>query len=802
MIAGVPAPLIALGGLLGGGEATTLALVAAGLLLLVVALVGMLLLDRRERRQEVRAIVQTVEDLRSGHPPHRIPVGERSPLGLVSDAVQRLGQDLTLRRREVEETGQRLDAVMHAVHDIAVVSTDREGDIQTFSPGAAELFGWSESDLAARPVEILFGEAWKEFLPRLAPRSLPDEGIDVRTPMVKREGEVFDALVEVRSLRGRGGEPAGFMIVVRDVSAQARRERELRASEARYRGLLEGLEVGVLVLRHSRVLYANPALAALCGSAPDELRDAPWRDYLDARDVLLVQDRLTALEDDGGEPLELELTLDPPGAAARPRVRLRAQAIEDDDGRAVLCTVEDRTVERRLWSELRHNESRLDSVLEASPDGVLVLARTPEGGVVHLTNRAFLTRFGLGEREVLGASEGHLLRLLRQRGEGAEDVATLLAAANGERRSETVRLGGAQPTDLEVTVEDLRDRRGTVLGRVAVFRDLTRQRASERELETRGEELRRRKAALEQAYQELSGLNQELELRGKKQQQLNEELRALDRMKSDLLGNVTHELQTPLVSVRGYTEMILKGRLGAVSEEQKKGLELSLKNIDRMISMIDSLLAIPKVEQEAGRMRPVVFPLRPLIEECVATLRERIEARNLDLSLSFEAPDPTAHGDREMLLQVFLNLLGNAVKFNRQGGSIELRVRRGRSGLLRVEVRDSGVGIPRQDLERIFDRAYRSGAAAEREPGSGLGLAIVRDLLRLHGCTIRAESEEGRGSVFSFTVPSADRERGTVEEASAPPEPEPPTPKPDPPAPRERVPQDRRGRLRIIRRQR
>ena len=113
--------------------------------------------------------------------------------------------------------------------------------------------------------------------------------------------------------------------------------------------------------------------------------------------------------------------------------------------------------------------------------------------------------------------------------------------------------------------------------------------------------------------------------------------------------------------------------------------------------------------------------------------------------------EPQIHGDRDRLLEVFLNLLSNAIKFNTQNGSVQISARPGKSGYAVVTIRDSGVGIPPESLGRIFDRHYRVDRPAGESPeGSGLGLTIVRDILRLHGCTIHVDSEEGRGAAFTF----------------------------------------------------
>jgi signal transduction histidine kinase len=294
---------------------------------------------------------------------------------------------------------------------------------------------------------------------------------------------------------------------------------------------------------------------------------------------------------------------------------------------------------------------------------------------------------------------------------------------------------------------------------VLACRDLTEQKVVERELESKIAELRSGRQALQESHATLEAVRGDLGLRVEQLGRLNHELKKLDEMKSNLLANVSHELQTPLVSIRGYTEMILKGRLGAITEEQRKGLGLSLKNIDRLISMIDNLLTFSRMEREASDIKLSTFPLESVVDESLEILQEKIRAKKLTVGQSLEEPDAAIRADRDKILQVFINLLSNAAKFNRDGGTIEVASRRGERGYLAVQIRDTGTGIPEESLDRIFERFYQEDATGSGpRPGSGIGLAIVRNILRLHGCTIRVESTVGVGSKFSFSLPLAHAE--------------------------------------------
>lgn len=785
------------------GEAawmTALALAALGLLTGTGLVVVAALLARRRLAREVREIVAALEELRTGEGRLAPLVHRASPLGLVADAVSRLGHDVRQRLDEAQAAGERWRALGDAAAQAAIVTTDADGDIQSFSAGAEELFGWQAAEVVSRPAAVLFeSDAYRDLLPKLGRKSLRVRGVATRTRLLHRDGSPIEAALSVRLRTGEEGDSRGFVMIMQDVSEQVQLERRLTVAEERYRALVEGLGEGVLIVERGRIVDANAAAAAVLDRSQRELLGQALRDHVSTRDVIVVEERLAAIElgEAPGDELQCELV----GPDGRPRatVRLLLRQREHEGRAAVLVLLQDRTPERRVEAELRRNEGRLDAVLEATSDGVLVVADAPEGGIVQICNRSFAELFDLRLYEVLGRREGELLDELRQRGETAAEVAAVIetARAIAAARRETVTVEGPPLRELLVTVAPLTDAAGRSLGRVVACRDLTEQRASERGLLARAEELREAKAELELVAEQLRTANDELRSRGEELDRLNRELKRLDEMKSNLLGNVSHELQTPLVSIRGYTEMTLKERLGPITEEQRYGLGLSLKNIDRLIAMIDNLVNFTRQEQEVGPLELSRFPLLPLIEEAGDMLRGLLDERDVELRVDVPRGETPIEADRDKILQVFVNLLSNAIKFNRQGGRIDLVVRPGQPGFLSVSLRDTGIGIPEQELPLVFDRHYRVRRNAESEQkGSGIGLTIVRDVLRKHGCTIRVESVEGEGTEFTFTLPqpeASDRSRPRAGGA-------------DPPAPHpgngdDEAPQDpgREPRFRVIR---
>jgi len=247
--------------------------------------------------------------------------------------------------------------------------------------------------------------------------------------------------------------------------------------------------------------------------------------------------------------------------------------------------------------------------------------------------------------------------------------------------------------------------------------------------------------------------------------QAHEELKTLDTMKTNLLSNVSHELRTPLVSIMGYTDMIYREKVGPLNEAQKEYLDISLRNVDKLVSLIENLLDFSRLHR--GMERPV-FSMVDLVEvakSSVQVIRPVADRRKIRVELKAPQDELIVEGDSEKLSQVFDNLLSNAVKFNENGGSVFMELRKDSANNAEVSVRDTGIGIPREALGKVFTRFYQYDSSSTRKyGGTGIGLSIVQDIVRMHGGRISVTSEVGKGSAFVFALPLAKRKEAWEEE--------------------------------------
>jgi two-component system phosphate regulon sensor histidine kinase PhoR len=232
----------------------------------------------------------------------------------------------------------------------------------------------------------------------------------------------------------------------------------------------------------------------------------------------------------------------------------------------------------------------------------------------------------------------------------------------------------------------------------------------------------------------------------------NTERRKLDEMRSEFITNVSHELRTPLTSISGFVETLLGGA-AEDPETTLRFLNIISKETRRITGLLDELLNLSKIEERrvVHRWQPV--QLAENISRVTAMFLPRIEEKGLELNVDLPPELPAVYGDPDMLTQVLINLLDNAVKYTPAGGRITIRSLVDDTEL-RVEVEDTGIGIPPESLPRVFERFYRVDKARSRELGGiGVGLAIVKHIIRAHGGKTFVESKVGGGSVFSFALP-------------------------------------------------
>ena len=381
-----------------------------------------------------------------------------------------------------------------------------------------------------------------------------------------------------------------------------------------------------------------------------------------------------------------------------------------------------------------------ETILESMGDGVIILDM--QNRIVDLNSPAQRI-IGCSGSEVIGQS-------------GTQVLSQLTDLVEDSRQGKNVQA--------EITLDEGKAQRYYSLlmsllhgqrGHLVVLRDITERRKTEDKLKHHQEHL---EELIEERTTELKGtlkyLNKEVSERKRAEsliREQNERLKELDRMKSEFLSTAAHELRTPLTSILGFSEILLKRKVG------KKRQDTFLKTINKaaegLADIINDLLDVSGIESGRGfKMKKAPIELKEVILEHVDLFRSETDKHTFKMNIP---PDLSKiEADKDRIGQVIENLLSNALKFSPQGGEITVSVEEANDGA-EISVVDTGIGISKKDLPHIFEKFYRAeNVSIQAIGGTGLGLGIAKYIVESHGGKIWAESEVGKGSSFSFTLPT------------------------------------------------
>jgi PAS domain S-box-containing protein len=381
---------------------------------------------------------------------------------------------------------------------------------------------------------------------------------------------------------------------------------------------------------------------------------------------------------------------------------------------------------RRVAPSPQPEEPRFRGLLEAAPDAIVEV--DGEGRIV-LLNGMTETLFGYGPDELSGQPleillpeelrASHMHNLVAYRARPAIRPMGSGLALRGRRKD-----GSCFP--VEISLRPFQS--GEAVSVIAIIRDIRERKQAEADL---------------RAIQEL--LTSELQSR-------SSEVERADRLKSEFLSSMSHELRTPLHTIIGFADSLAEELNGPLNEDQKRFIGHIQRDATHLLELIDQILDLSKIEADRPELQVRILNVSEAIEEVLLSIRLLSQAKSIQIEASLDA-DAAIEADHLRFKQILFNLLSNAVKFSPVGGMVRVdAVRNG--GFVEISVSDNGPGIPREEQAAVFDKFHQVGAVDKgvRE-GTGLGLPITRALVEQHGGHIWLESEPGKGSRFTFTIP-------------------------------------------------
>ncbi len=236
----------------------------------------------------------------------------------------------------------------------------------------------------------------------------------------------------------------------------------------------------------------------------------------------------------------------------------------------------------------------------------------------------------------------------------------------------------------------------------------------------------------------------------------NSKLRLLDASKDEFISMASHQLRTPLTSVKGYLSMIIEGDFGVMKPEQKKVLEEAYTSTQRMVYLINDFLNVSRLQTGSFQLEASPVDLSMLIADEITQLQSAASARNVRLVYDPPSSFPTLKLDENKIRQVMMNLINNAIYYSKAGqGNVTMTLAR-HSGHISFKVSDDGIGVPKSEQHHLFSKFYRASNARKVRPdGTGIGLFMARKVVIAHGGAMVFESVEGQGSTFGFRLPLA-----------------------------------------------
>ncbi len=667
-----------------------------------------------------------------------------------------IGTDNTARQ-QAEEALLKAGALQSAIFNSAnfsSIATDAKGVIQIFNVGAERMLGYTAADVMNKitPADIsdlpeLIARATAlsaEFATTITPgfEALvfkASRGIEdiYELTYIRKDGSRFPAVVSVTALRDAKGAIIGYLLIGTDNSARKQAEEALHKAGALQSAIFNSANFSSIATDAKGVIQIfNVGAERMLGyTAAEVMNKITPADISDPRELIARAKALSvelgtqitpgfeALVFKASREIEdiYELTYIRKDGSRFPAV-VSVTALRDAQGTIIgyLLIGTDNTARKLVEAEQKKSDQRLRdqqfytrSLIESNIDALMT---TDPSGIITDVNKQMEALTGCTRDELIGAPfKGYFTDPER-----AEDgIKRVLSEKSVTDYELTARARDGKQTVVSYNATTFYDRNRTLQGVFAAARDVTERKRVEAELQ-------QAKAAAESA----------------------------SRTKSDFLASMSHEIRTPMNSIMGIADLLAKTTL---SPEQDKYVQIFRRAGDNLLNLINDILDLSKVEASQLELERTGFALNDHLEKVTEMVAARAHEKGLTLVCEIAPDMPTdLVGDPTRLRQVLLNLIGNAIKFT-QSGEVTLRVALDGNSVptaLRFTVSDTGIGIPAEKLDQVFERFTQADSSTTRRfGGSGLGLTISKRLVELMGGRIWVESEVGEGSVFAFTVP-------------------------------------------------
>ena len=680
-------------------------------------------------------------------------------LGTLVDITENM-----LSRIALQESEALYLSILHASPDVITI-TDLEGNIKFSSPKAIEMFGLKKhNDTDGHSLFEFIAPKDHKRAKRNVEKMFQGEFFGAEEYMgVRVDGSNFDIEVNGEFIKDAEGKHTGMIFITRDITERKITKEKLKKSEETFRYLVETVNDAIYEVDNSGVIkYVSPAIEKIVGYTPEELIGKNFFEYMYPDDRPLLMEALTHLADKDSSFLEYRyLTKEGKVQWVRSSTAPNIRNGVLIGGTGSLTNINDRKLAE---DELR----KLSLAVEQSPATIVI---TDLNANVEYVNPAFEATTGYSFAEVVGKSTKIL-----QSGKTDPRIYQQMwkTITNGEEwNGEWINKKKNGEFFWEsILITPIHNENNVITNYLAVKQDITNRKQTENEIRDLNANLELKiKERTIQLAETNNILLQEIEERKKKEVDLQVARIAADKAnlaKSEFLSRMSHELRTPMNSILGFAQLL---EMSDLNKSQKKGVNHIMKSGKHLLDLINEVLDISRIE--AGRLSLSIEPvhLNSIIQEAIDIVRIQASERQISIELvdAFDA-NSYVKSDRQRLKQVMLNLMNNAIKYNKTGGSVviksEIRPKNeGEIGMIRISVIDSGFGLASEDIPKLFVPFERVGAEKTATEGTGLGLAVVKKLVGAMGGNLGVESELGVGSIFWIELPQSESHTDTLKRA-------------------------------------
>jgi PAS domain S-box-containing protein len=614
---------------------------------------------------------------------------------------------------------------------VAIMMVDEQERLVSWNKFTENLLNLSHEDLYLRPVQSLYPVSeWDN----IRAQHLRETGTErhLETQMIRRGGGVIDVDVSLSMIRDAEGKITGSVGVIRDITERKQVEEALRKSEERFRQVVENAEEWIWeVDAHGLYTYISPVVERILGYKADEIQGHKYfhdlfhpqeRERLTQKafEVFSRKDRFREFEtkvlDKNGQTVWLSKSGVP---------------ILDEQGQLMgyRGVDVDITERRRTHEILNRKQKNLEAIFDAAPIGMLLVGENMRVG-----------RANDAVRNLAGKDYAQIINQL---------VGQVLGCVYADEAPEPGEMCCGHAPECETcqlfnTVRESLDSGLPVHG-VEIQPTLIK---NGQEI-TPAFSVSAEPVIIDGARYAVVALN-DITDRARAEKELRETM----EMKSQFISTVSHELRTPLASMKEAVLIVLDGVAGDVNDDQRHFLDLAKRNIDRLWRLINDVLDFQKLGSCKMKFNMGKNNLAQIVEECYSTMTHFANKSEVNLSLEKDPSLPESVFDPDRIIQAVTNLISNAIKFTPAHGNVAVCVRQDREELV-VRISDTGMGVPKEALPRIFDRFYRVNRPGKEIKGTGLGLAIVKRIVDAHGGRIEVESEPAVGTIFTVFLPVA-----------------------------------------------